>query len=103
MPIAFERTDEFAPAMSFVKEQFSQLELEYEPYFGGKKGTASEVFPMLSKILSYPTLLIVDQHGQIRKIHTGFYGPGTGDDYVRNCGELTHFVESLLTGATSEK
>jgi thiol-disulfide isomerase/thioredoxin len=103
VPIAFERSDEFAPAMAFVKEQFSQLELEYDPYFGGKKGTASEVFPMLSKILSYPTLLIVDQHGQIRKIHTGFYGPGTGDDYVRNCGELTHFVESLITGATSEK
>lgn len=96
IPVAFERTEDFEPAMKFVKEQFAQLRLEYPPYFGGKKGSASDVFPMLSKILSYPTLIVVDTKGQVQKIHTGFYGPGTGEEYLHNCAELSSFIESLL-------
>jgi len=32
---------------------------------------------MLNKIISYPTLLIVDRNNKVRKIHTGFNGPAT--------------------------
>lgn len=102
IPVAFERTEEFSSAMTFVQEQFNQLGLTYPPYFGGKKGTASDMFPMLSKILSYPTLIIVDHNGRVRKIHTGFYGPGTGEDYTKNCGELSHFIEDLISEKSLE-
>lgn len=98
IPVAFERNSELGAAKAAVDKQFAQLDLQYKPYFGGPsgKGRASDVFSMLSNISSYPTMIIVDKEGVVRKIHTGFYGPGTGGYYEKHCAELTSFISSLL-------
>ena len=31
-----------------------------------------------SRVMSYPTCIFVDRMGKVRRIRTGFYGPGTG-------------------------
>ncbi len=99
IPIAFERTEDISIAKQAVLSQFEELNLEYTPYFGGasNKGQASKTFNKLSKITSYPTMVIVDKKGVVRKIHTGFYGPGTGEHYDRHTAELTEFIEQLLS------
>ena len=43
---------------------------------------------MLSSVLAFPTMIFVDRKGNVRKIHTGFSGPGTGQHY-------TQFVEQF--------
>ena len=52
--------------------------------------------PMLSKILSFPTLLILDKKGKVREIHTGFSGPGTGKYYDKFVSDFYGLMEKLL-------
>lgn len=98
IPVAFERGENFAQHVKQVKQQFSEMKLPYPPFFGGCSGKedAGKVFPMLNRIMSYPTMIILDKKGQVRKIHTGFYGPGTGAYYTRNTARLKVFIEQLI-------
>lgn len=45
------------------------------------KKLAHEKLPMLNHIISFPTTLFIDKTGTVRKIHTGFNGPATGEKY----------------------
>lgn len=98
IPVAFERGDQFSRQVSLVKAQFNEMQLPYPPYFGGSssKDDAARVFPMLNSVMSFPTMIILDKTGAVRKIHTGFYGPGTGAYYTRNTSKLKSFIEGLL-------
>lgn len=98
IPVAFERGDDFARNIRVVKQQFEELGLPYSPYFGGQssKDDAGRVFPMLNKVMSFPTLIMVDRKGVVRKIHTGFYGPGTGDYYAEHTSKISRFLEQLI-------
>jgi thiol-disulfide isomerase/thioredoxin len=98
IPVAFERGSDFESAKHSVTRQFHELGLSYPPYFGGisNKGAASHVFSDLSKVLSFPTTVFIDKQGKVRKIHTGFYGPGTGEYYMRHTEMLHMFVKQLI-------
>jgi thiol-disulfide isomerase/thioredoxin len=98
IPVAFERGEDFARNSRVVRQQFEELGLPYSPYIGGQssKDDAGRVFPMLNKVMSFPTLILVDKKGVVRKIHTGFYGPGTGDYYAQHTSKISKFLEQLL-------
>lgn len=98
IPIAFERTNDFAKNVAAVQNQFEEIGIQYPAYIGGKanKTVASEKFPMLNKIISFPTSIYLDKKGKVRKIHTGFYGPGTGVYYESYTRETRIFLEQLL-------
>jgi hypothetical protein len=60
------------------------------------KGLASEHFRMLNQIISFPTAIFIGRDGNVKKVHTGFNGPGTGkyyEDYIR---ETDLFIQELL-------
>ena len=52
--------------------------------------------PMLSAVLSYPTTIFIDKSGKVRKIHTGFNGPATGDKYDAFVQSFEAYVGKLL-------
>jgi thiol-disulfide isomerase/thioredoxin len=60
------------------------------------KGEALKKFPMLNRVASYPTTIFIDKTGKVRKIHTGFNGPATGEKYEEFKKEFEAFVDSLL-------
>lgn len=60
------------------------------------KTKAGEKLPMLNHVLSYPTTIFIDKEGQVRKIHTGFNGPATGEKYKAFQKEFNDFVNLLL-------
>ncbi len=60
------------------------------------KVKAQEKLPMLNQVLSYPTTIFIDKRGQVRKIHTGFNGPATGEKYTQFTTEFEAFVGELL-------
>mgnify|MGYP000681108696 CR=1 FL=1 len=66
-------------------------------YNGADKGKAQEKLPMLNHVLSYPTAIFIDKKGTVRKIHTGFNGPATGEKYVEFTTEFESFVAQLLS------
>ncbi|HNQ26578.1 MAG TPA: TlpA family protein disulfide reductase, partial [Aquaticitalea sp.] len=49
------------------------------------------------QLLSFPTTIYIDKTGKVRKIHTGFNGPATGEKYVTFKNEFESFVTELLT------
>lgn len=65
-------------------------------YGTSNKKKANEKLPMLNHVLSYPTSIFIDKKGKVRKIHTGFNGPATGEKYVNFKQEFESFVAELL-------
>jgi len=61
---------------------------------GSKDRTAA--FPMLQGPMAFPTAVFIDRHGVIRKVHTGFSGPGTGKYFTEYANETQKFIEQLL-------
>lgn len=100
IPIAYETTADFQTAKQRVSKM--QQDLGMDPYFlyGGlaKTTEASADFPMLNGIMSFPTLIFIDKSGKVRRIYTGFYGPGTGSYYT----EFIQRTDSLLTVMAAE-
>jgi thiol-disulfide isomerase/thioredoxin/plastocyanin len=95
--LAFEKmdTEEFAfPKIKKIKERFG---VEYPILLAGKndKADASKKLPMLNKIISFPTTIIIDKKGKVRKIHTGFNGPATGAFYDKFKADFEKFVGQL--------
>jgi len=60
------------------------------------KKLAHQKLPMLNHIISFPTTLFIDKKGRVRKIHTGFNGPATGQKYIDFKNEFDTFVSLLL-------
>ena len=50
-------------------------------YGSSSKAKANDKLPMLNHVLSYPTTIFIDKKGEVRRIHTGFNGPATGEIY----------------------
>jgi len=51
---------------------------------------------MLLKIRLFPNNIFIDKKGMVRKIHTGFYGPGTGMYYTNYVRETEALLDGLL-------
>ncbi len=96
--LAFERKNDF----EYARKQLWQLKehygVEYDILFAGKVGeeTVSNVLPELNKLMSYPTTIFIDKRGSVRKIHTGFNGPATGQFYEEFKTEFNRTVDELI-------
>ncbi len=66
-------------------------------YASSSKSKANEKLPMLNHVLSYPTTIFIDKKGKVRKIHTGFNGPATGQKYIDFKEEFDQYIELLLS------
>lgn len=98
--LAFEYVKTQEKAFSNIKRLKENVEIEYPvllaQYGSASKVKANEKLPMLNHVLSYPTTIFIDKSGEVRKIHTGFNGPGTGEKYITFKKELVEFVDVLL-------
>lgn len=98
IPVAFEAGTDTSKWVNALNNYSSSLNLPYQFYIGGSasKNRAGEIFSMLDKISSFPTTIFIDRKGNVRKIHTGFYGPGTGAYFSRYKSSTFNFIEKLL-------
>lgn len=98
--LAFEYAKTEATAFKNIKRLKDRVGINY-PILLAQTGTtskskANEKLPMLNHVLSYPTSIFIDKTGKVRKIHTGFNGPATGDKFTEFKTEFTAFVDGLL-------
>ena len=98
--LAFEYAKTKEGAFKSIKRMQDRIEVEYPmilAQFGSSdKALAQEKLPMLNHVLSYPTSIFIDKKGNVRKIHTGFNGPATGEKFVEFKKEFEGFIEELL-------
>jgi peroxiredoxin len=99
--LAFENAKTKEKAISGITRMKERVGLNYDILLAqigtNDKGKAQEKMPMLNKVVSYPTTIYLDRKGKVRKIHTGFNGPATGEKYIEFKKEFYEFLTTLLS------
>jgi thiol-disulfide isomerase/thioredoxin len=96
--LAFERKADSAYAFGRIEQMKDKLEVPYEVLLAGTTNpeSRSQALPMLSRIISFPTSIILDKDHKVREIHTGFTGPGTGAYFNNFAERFNLLMEKLL-------
>ena len=96
--VAFENGNSHEEYVENINRFTNSLKLTYPVMYAGRasKKVASEVFPMLNEVVSFPTSIIFNKKGKIEAVHTGFYGPGTGDYFYHYQDKTERLLEKLL-------
>lgn len=101
--LAYERKDDFTYASNRVKRMIEKLKVNYDFAIAGvnDKEKASKTLPMLNQVMAFPTTIFIGKDGKVKKIHTGFTGPGTGIYYEQFIEDFNETVNRLLAEKTS--
>jgi len=97
--LAYERTKDFERSKKNIARLRDRFSVPYDMLVTGftkDKVEVSKSLPMLKTFMAFPTLMIIDKNGKIRKIHTGFSGPGTGTHYADFVKEFEKTIDDLL-------
>lgn len=96
--LAFERKDDPEYVRMVLGRLIERYNVPYEILFAGTTGAEStaKALPALNKISSYPTTIFIDKKGEVRKIHTGFNGPATGQYYEAFQKEFNRLMDQLI-------
>lgn len=96
--LAFERSAAMAESGPKIERMKERFKIDYPVVLAGtsNKDEAAKSLPALNRVVAFPTTIIVDKKGQVRHIHTGFSGPGTGAYYDQFVDEFNGLISKLL-------
>jgi thiol-disulfide isomerase/thioredoxin len=97
--LAYERTNDFERSKKNILRLRDRFAVPYDMLITGytnDKAQVAKSLPMLKSFIGFPTLIIIDKKGKVRKIHTGFSGPGTGIHYAEFKKEFEETIDNLL-------
>jgi peroxiredoxin len=97
--LAYERTADFKKSQKTLEQLKDHFKVPYPLLITGftpSKGDPIKSLPALADFKGFPTTIIIDKKGNVRKIHTGFNGPGTGEHYTEFVVEFDKLTEDLL-------
>jgi peroxiredoxin len=97
--LAYERTTDFARSQKTLQQLKTHFNITYPLLITGytpANGDPEKSLPMLANFKGFPTTIIIDKKGDVRKIHTGFSGPGTGIYYTQFINEFEKLTDDLL-------
>ena len=93
--LAYERTGEFEKERDNIQHVINGLNLPYPVWFAGKIGDVESQIP-IKHLRAYPTTFFIDRNEKIRKIHTGFSGPATGEAFDKTKQIFDQNIKELL-------
>ena len=97
---AYERTDDFEKSAKslqpFIKNFKPPYPILIPPVAVSDPEMTEKTFPQLDKIKAFPTSIFIDKNGYIAKVHAGFDGPATGDQYEKYKKEFDEILKKLL-------
>jgi peroxiredoxin len=96
--LAYEKSTDTTFAFPKIKRMKARFGIDYQVLLAGtnNKDEASKTLPMLNRVIGFPTTIVIDKKGQVRKIHTGFSGPGTGKYYDAFVSDFNRLIDKLL-------
>lgn len=97
--LAYERTSNFEKSKPLLEQVKKKFDVPYPLLITGftmYHDDPMKSLPMLADYKGFPTTIIIDKKGDVRKIHTGFSGPGTGKHYTEFVEEFEKLTENLL-------
>ena len=99
--LAYERTSSFSESKRLLQPFISRFHVTYPILVTGVTTGDSlrteKTLPEITQIVGFPTTIFVDKKGNVRKIHTGFNGPGTGEHYIIFQKEFNELINRLLS------
>jgi thiol-disulfide isomerase/thioredoxin len=97
--LAYERKPDFEYASNRISIMKKKLNVNYDFVIAGvnDKEKAAETLPALNHIISFPTTIFIGKDGNVKHIHTGFSGPGTGIYYDQFKDRFNKIVNELLS------
>ena len=98
--LAYELTTDFERSKKSLMKFQKTYNIQYPVLITGvsvsDKERTEKTLPEFTPIKMFPTTIILDKTGKVRKIDTGFQGPGTGSYYTNYVKEFNELMESLL-------
>ncbi|MCB0576168.1 MAG: TlpA family protein disulfide reductase [Saprospiraceae bacterium] len=93
---SFERHKDPAQANAHLLEYKRKMGIPFDIVYAGNasKADASKIFPALDTIIAFPTMVVLDKHNEVRRVHTGFDGPATSR-YEAFRKDFDELIESL--------
>lgn len=98
--LCYELTTDFNRSKKSIEKFKKQFDVQYPLLITGVSVAdplrTEKTLPQLTPIKMFPTTIILDKTGKIRKIDTGFEGPATGDYYTDYVNEFNTLMDKLL-------
>ncbi|MCG8458429.1 MAG: TlpA family protein disulfide reductase [Holophagales bacterium] len=96
--LAYELTGDEQRDRSMVSLFAERHSIAYPLLLAGTsdKAEAAETLPDIDRVLAFPTTIFLGRDGKVRKIHSGFAGPGTGRHHAELVSELEGLIRELL-------
>ncbi|WP_426490931.1 TlpA disulfide reductase family protein [Hymenobacter sp. 102] len=96
--LGYERTSDQKVAAQKLLKMKQRMNIGYDIAIAGEASSeaASKSLPQVQKVLAFPTTIFLDKKGEVRKIHTGYSGPGTGKYYEQEVAEFNKTIDQLL-------
>lgn len=88
----------FEAAQPKIKRFAQSIGADYTFLYVAPRGREQRdsVLYALEGQMAYPTSMILDRNGKIRRVETGFSGPGTGEHYQKFARETEELIVKLL-------
>ena len=103
--LMYEHLEDRDAARTQVKRFRDKFGITYPTLLAGisDKTAAAETLPALNRVLAFPTTIFIDRDGEVREIHTGFSGPGTGEHYERLKKRIYGLLDTLVAEAPAPR
>ena len=96
--IGYETGKDTTAQLTQLERYKQHMNIDYKILLGGtaSKNVASDQFNMLNEVISFPTSIFIGKDGTVKRVHTGFNGPGTGEYYKEYVKKTNALIEELL-------
>jgi peroxiredoxin len=98
--LAYERTTDFERSKTALAGFQKRLGINYPVLVAAAAVSdpkrTEKTLPQIEPLKGFPTTIFIDKKGNVRKIHTGYDGPATGQHHEAFKKEFEEIVTSLL-------
>jgi thiol-disulfide isomerase/thioredoxin len=98
--LAYEYSTDFQRSRNSLRKFQQRFNVKYPMLITGVRSSDSlrteKTLPQLTTIRMLPTTIFIGKDGKVKKVHTGFNGPGTGEHYERFKKEFNDIIDELL-------
>lgn len=98
--LAYEYSSDFERSRKSLKKFQQLFNVQYPMLITGVKVSdtlrTEKTLPQLTEIKFFPSSVILDKKGKVRKLDTSFNGPGTGEHFIEYKKEFEATINKLL-------
>jgi peroxiredoxin len=98
--LAYEYSNDFFRSQKSLRKFQQHFNITYPMLITGVRVgdtlRTEKTLPQLTRIKMFPTTIFIGRDGKVKKIHTGFMGPGTGAHYEAYKKDFYATVDELL-------